>query len=236
MPRRYNIKYNVIEAKYKTFYDTEQIGLSNNLVFNNNCVNTYKVQWPAVGSGMDERVGNKINNVSLRVEYDLGLTNQATYLLSSNLTTAADPQFFMKCRMMVIDIPDEEALTANQAYDYFTSIFEYYDNNPAFQSTHTKSLRVNGPYNGKYSILYDEPFMLTIKHPEHHKVFNVKLKDNLEFKPGTQNLQNHNYYIWIVMPKFYRTDLSTAFRQQVDTLYQHPFSSFMNIKLTWFDN
>lgn len=228
-------KYNLIEAKYKVFYDTEQVGLKNNLLFNDTCVNTYKLEWPSVGSNMDQRVGNKINNVSIRVEYDLGLTSYLTYLLQSNLTTAADPQFFMKCRMMVIDIPDEEALTANQAYDYFTSIFEYYDNNPAYQSTHTKSLRVNGPYNGMFNILYDEPFMLTLKHPEHHKVFNLKLKDNLEFKPGTQNLQNHNYYIWLILPKFYRTDLSTSLRQQIETLYQYPFTSFMNIKLTWFD-
>ncbi|MBW3986153.1 hypothetical protein HHB58_11075, partial [Neisseria meningitidis] len=189
-------KYNLIEAKYKTFYNTEQLGLANNQLFNGGCVDTYKLQWPSTGPGMDQRVGNKINNVSIRVEYDLGLTDYRTYLLSSNLTTAADPQFFMKCRLMVIDIPDEEALTAQQAYDYFTSIFEYYDNNPAYQSTHTKSLRVNGPYNGMFNILYDEPFMLTLKHPEHHKVFNLKLKDNLEFKPGTNNLQNHNYYIW----------------------------------------
>ena len=235
MSRNYNIRYNAIEAKYKVFYNTEQVGLSNNLLFNDRCVDTYKVEWPAVGSGNDQRVGNKINNVSIRVEYDLGLTDFKTFLLQSQLTTAADPQFFMKCRLMLIDIPDEEALTAQQAYDYFTSIFEYYDNNPAFQSTHTKALRVNGPYNGMFSILYDEPFMLTNNHPEHHNVFNLKLKDTLLFKPGTNNLQNHNYYIWLVLPKFYRTDLSTSLRQQIETLYQYPLSSFMNIKITYFD-
>lgn len=229
-------KYNIIEAKYKTFYNSENIGLNDNNIWNEHCVDTYKLTWPIVGSGMDERIGNKINNVSIRVEYDLGLSNPIITYLQSQLTTAVDPQFFLKWRLMVIDIPDEEALTAQQAYDYFTSIFEYYENNPAYQSTHTKSLRVNGPYNGMFNILYDEPFMITNKHPEHHKVFNVKLKNNLEFKPGTNNLQNHNYYIWLISPKFYYTDVSSAVRQQITTVAQYPFHYTMNIKTTWFDN
>lgn len=228
-------KYNLIEAKHKTFYNYEFLSLEDNNLFNTHCVDTYKLEWPVVGSENDQRVGNKINNVSIRVEYDFALTDYRTYLLESQLTTAADPQFFMKCRCIVIDIPDEEALTAQQAYDYFTSIFEYYENNQAYQSTHTKSIRVNGPYNGMYSILYDELITINNKHPEHHKVFNLKLKDNLEFKPGTNNLQNHNYYIWFLTPKYYYTDISTSMRQQISSIYTHPFKLQMNIKTTWFD-
>lgn len=228
-------KYNLIEAKHKTFYNYESLSLEDNNLFNTHCVDPYKLEWPTVGSNNDQRVGNKINNVSIRVEYDFNLTDYRTFLLESQLTTAADPQFFMKCRCIVIDIPDEEALTVQQAYDYFTSLFEYYENNEAYQSTHTKSLRVNGPYNGMFSILYDELITINHKHPEHHKVFNLKLKDNLEFKPGTNNLQNHNYYIWFIMPKYYYIDISTSLRQQISTLYTHPFKLTMNIKTTWFD-
>ncbi len=228
-------KYNLIEAKHKTFYNYESVGLNDNNLFNNSCVDTYKLEWPTVGSNNDQRVGNKINNVSIRVEYDVALTNINLALLQSQLTTAVDPQFFMKCRCMVIDIPDEEALTIQQAYDYFTSIFEFYENNQAYQSTHTKSIRVNGPYNGMYNILYDELITINNKHPEHHKVFNLKLKDNLEFKPGTNNLQNHNYYIWFITPKYYYTDVSTSIRQQISTVYQYPLKLTMNIKTTWFD-
>lgn len=233
--RNYNIRYNAIEAKHKTFYNFEFLSLKNNELWNDKCVDTYKIEWPEVGPGEAQRVGNKINNVSIRVEYDLALTNQATYLLSSNLTTAADPQFFMKCRCMVIDIPDEEALTAQQAYDYFTSMFEYYENNQAYQSTHTKALRVNGPYTGMFSILYDELITLNMSHPEHHNVFNLKLKDTLLFKPGGNNLQNHNYYIWVISPKYYYTDVSTALKNQISTLYQYPLKLTMNIKTTYFD-
>ena len=232
---KYNVRYNAIEAKHKTFYNYDQISLANNELWNENCVDTYKLEWPTVGSGNDQRVGNKINNVSIRVEYDVYLTDPRIYLLSSNLTTAADPQFFMKCRCMVIDIPDEEALTAQQAYDYFTSMFEYYDNNPAYQSTHTKSLRVNGPYTGMFSILYDELITINCSHPQHHNVFNLKLKDTLLFKPNDNNLQNHNYYIWLIIPKYYPTDISTSLKNQITTLYQYPLRFTMNIKTTYFD-
>lgn len=235
MSNKYHVRYNAIEAKYKTFFNYENIGLNDNNIWNERCVDTYKLEWPAVGSGINERVGNKINNVSIRVEYDLGLSSPIITYLQSNLTTAVDPQFFLKWRLMVIDIPDEEALTAQQAYDYFTSMFEYYENNPAYQSTHTKALRVNGPYTGMFTILYDEPFMLTNNHPEHHNVFNLKLKDTLLFKAGTNNLQNHNYYIWLVSPKFYYSDVSAAVRQQITTVAQYPFHYTMNIKTTYFD-
>lgn len=235
MPRKYNIKYNTIEAKHKTFYNTEALRLANNALWNENCLDVYRLSWPTIGSGIDQRVGNKINNVSIRVEYDFAQTSFNLQLLKSNLTTAADPQFFMKCRMMVLDIPGEQALTTQQAYDYFTSIFEYYENNPAYQSSHTKSIRVDGQYNGMYTILYDEPFMLTAKHPEHHKVFNLKLKNTLEFKPETELPQNHNYFIFFVMPKYYYTDVSTSIREQIDVLYQYPLKLTMNIKTTWFD-
>lgn len=235
MPRKYNIKYNTIEAKHKTFYNYEFLSLQDNQLFNTGCVDTYKLEWPEVGPGEAQRVGNKINNVSIRVEYDLALTDPRIYLLSSTLSTAADPQFFMKCRCMVVDIPDEEALTAQQAYDYFTSMFEYYENNQAYQSTHTKSLRVNGPYNGMFTILYDELITINMKHPEHHKVFNLNLKNTLEFKPGTNNPQNHNYYIWVIMPKYYYTDISTSLKNQISTLYQYPLKLTMNIKTTYFD-
>ena len=228
-------KYNVIEAKHKTFYNNESISLMDNNLFNTGCVDTYKLEWPVVGAGEDQRVGNKINNVSIRVEYDVALTDPRIYLLQSNLTTAADPQFFMKCRCMVVDIPDEQALTIQQAYDYFTSMFEYYENNQAYQSTHTKALRVNGPYTGMYSILYDELITINHKHAEHHKVFNLKLKNNLEFKPGTNNPQNHNYYIWFIMPKYYYTDISTSLRNQIGDLHIYPIKLTMNIKTTWFD-
>ena len=228
-------KYNVIEAKHKTFYNNESISLMDNNLFNTGCVDTYKLEWPVVGAGEDQRVGNKINNVSIRVEYDVALTDPRIYLLQSNLTTAADPQFFMKCRCMVVDIPDEQALTIQQAYDYFTSMFEYYENNQAYQSTHTKSLRVNGPYVGMFSILYDELITINMSHPEHHNVFNLKLKDTLLFKAGTNNLQNHNYYIWFIMPKYYYTDISTSLKNQIDILYTYPFKLTMNIKTTYFD-
>ena len=235
MTNRYNVRYNAIEAKHKTSWNYEQLNLANNVLFNTDCVDSYKIEWPTVGSNNDQRVGNKINNVSIRVEYDFALTDPRTYLLSSNLTTAADPQFFMKCRCMVVDIPDEEALTAQQAYDYFTSMFEYYENNQAYQSTHTKSLRVNGPYVGMFSILYDELITINMSHPEHHNVFNLKLKDTLLFKAGTNNLQNHNYYIWFIMPKYYYTDISTSLKNQIDILYTYPFKLTMNIKTTYFD-
>lgn len=232
---KYNVRYNAIEAKHKTFFNYEFLSLQDNNLFNTGCVDSYKLEWPVVGSGNDQRVGNKINNVSIRVEYDLALTDPRTYLLQSNLTTAADPQFFMKCRCMVVDIPDEEALTAQQAYDYFTNIFEYYENNPAYQSTHTKSLRVNGPYTGMFSILYDELITINCGHPQHHNIFNLKLKDTLLFKPDGNNLQNHNYYIWTIIPKYYYTDISTSLRQQISTLYQYPLKLTMNIKTTYFD-
>lgn len=231
-------KYNIIEAKHKyQMIDTNCYLNNANNIYDDHCVKSFKLEWPSVGSNDYNRIGNKINNVSLRVEYNFQPLDYRFHLLPSTLSTSGDPNYFMKFRMMVIDIPDEDTLSVAQAFEYFSELFVYTNNDLFYQSNQTKSLRVTGKYTGMFNILYDEPIIINSKHPQHHKVFNIKLKDTIEFNPQIDTRpQNHNYFIWFIMPKLYYTDVSPAIREQIGTLHNYPIDFRANIKLTWFDN
>lgn len=231
-------KYNVIEAKHMYQMIDANYYLSNaNKLYDANCVKPTRLEWPSVGSNDYQRIGNKINNVSLRVEYNFEPYDYRFQLFPSTLSTSGDPNYFMKFRMMVIDIPDEDNLTTAQAFEYFSEMFVYTNNDLFYQSNHTRSLRVTGKYNGMFTILYDEPIVINCKHPQHHKVFNIKLKDTIEFNPQINTRpQNHNYFIFFIMPKLYYQDVSPGVQSQLDSLYNLPIDFRANIKLTWFDN
>ncbi len=231
-------KYNVIEAKhrYQMIDSNYYLSRANADEYDIECVKCYKLEYPGPGENENMRIGNKINNVSLRLEYNVSPRSYLYYLLPSQLSTAADPNFFMKFRFMIMDIPDEENLTSRLATEYFQDMFTFTHDSPTVQSNHTKSLRVSGPNVGNFKILYDEPFLLDIKHPFHHKVINLNLINTLLFKENQDNPQNHNYYIWFIMPKYYNIDVSSAVKEQIANLSNQPIDFRMNIKLTWFDN
>lgn len=232
MPTRYNL----IEAKHKYQYISKSYNLStaNGNVYDSTCVKSTTLGYPTIGAEEHQRIGNKINNVQLRVEYDVNIRSYLLQLLPSTLSTAADPNFFMKFRVMVIDIYDIQNISQQEANNYFTEMFVYYDNNNN-QSNHVKSLRVSGLHTGNFKILYDEAFIIDNKHPFHHKSFNVKLANVIKFD-NTSNIENHNYYLWFIMPKYYYMDISHALQDQITTLYDKPIDFRANMKLTWFDN
>ena len=231
-------KYNIIEAKhrYQMLDSNYYLSRANGDIFDSECVKCFQLEYPGPGENENMRIGNKINNVSLRIEYNVSPRDYRFYLLPSNLTTAADPNFYMKFRMMIVDIPDEANMTSRIASEYFQDMFTFTYNNATVQSNHTKSLRVSGPNVGNFKILYDEPFIIDCKHPFHHKVINLNLINTLLFKENQDNPQNHNYYIWFIMPKYYNIDVSTAVKEQIATLFELPIDFRANIKLTWFDN
>ena len=233
MPTRYNL----IEAKHKYQYLSKSFNLStsNGNVYDSGCVKVTKLLFPTIGAEEYQRIGNKINSVQLRVEYDLNLSSYQLQLLPSTLSTAADPNFFMKFRVMLIDIVDKVDISQQDAYDYFTNMFIYYSDGNQ-QSNHVKSLRVSGPNTGNFSILYDECFIIDTKHPFHHKAFNVKLANTLKFDGNQQTPENHNYYLWFIMPKYYYMDISQALQDQITALYDRTIEFKANLKLTWFDN
>lgn len=230
------IKYNLIEAKhmYQNINTNYYLSTENGNVWDSTCVKSTPLTYPTIGANETQRIGNKINNVQLRVEYDVNLRDFKRYLFPANISTAPDPNFFMKFRLMVIDIIDREELNPVDAYRYFTDMFVYYSDD-ASQSNHVKSLRVSGPNTGGFKILYDECFVMDTKHPFHHKAFNVKLSNILKFDE-IGKLENHNYYLWFILPKHYYMDLSTSIQTQLNTLYNSPIDFRANLKLTWFDN
>lgn len=230
------IRYNLIEAKhiYSNISTSYYLSTANGNVWDSNCVKVHHIPYPAIGANENQRIGNKINNVQLRVEYDLNPIDYNFLLLPSTLSTSPDPNFFMKFRVMVIDIVDMPELSANQAYTYFKDMFIYYtDENQ--QSNHVKSLRVSGPNTGNFRILYDEPFIINNRNPFHHKAFNIKLANTIKFD-SENKLENHNYYLWFIMPKFYPIDISNAVKEQITSLYNKPINFSANLKLTWYDN
>ena len=95
-------KYNVIEAKhrYQMLDSNYYLSRANGDLFDSSCVKCFQLEYPGPGENENMRIGNKINNVSLRIEYNVSPRDYRFYLLPSNLTTAADPNFFMKFRMI----------------------------------------------------------------------------------------------------------------------------------------
>lgn len=229
--------YNLVEAKHKYQMIDANYYLSNTGILDTNCVKYHRLIFPKSGSDETQRIGNKINNVQLRVEYNFSPRDYRFYLLPSTLSTSADPNFYMKFRVMVIDIPDSGVMDAASSYGYFSSMYVYTNNDISAQSTHTKSLRVSGPNTGDFNILYDEFITIDPSHPYHHKVFNIKLKDVIKFETGANEYpENHNYFLWFIMPKYYHIDVSAAVKDQAkDTLYNLPIDFRANIKLTWYD-
>lgn len=237
MSRRYNIKYNTIEAKhrYQMIDSNYYLSRANGDLYDTECVKCTQLEYPGPGDTENMRIGNKINNVSLRVEYNVSPRDHRYYLLPSTLSTSADPNFYMKFRVMVIDVPDEPNMTSRIASEYFQDMYTFTYNEPTVQSTHTKSLRVSGPNTGNYKILYDELFTLTPNKPFHHQVFNLNLINTLAFKENEDKPQSHNYYLWFIMPKYYNIDVSSAVKEQIATLANLPIDFRANIKMTYFD-
>lgn len=237
MSRKFNVRYNTIEAKhrYQMIDSNYYLSRANGDLFDSECVKCIQLEYPGPGDTQNMRIGNKINNVSLRVEYNVSPRDHRYYLLPSTLSTSADPNFYMKFRVMVIDVPDEPNMTSRIASEYFQDMYTFTYNNATVQSTHTKSLRVSGPNTGNYKILYDELFTLNINKPYHHQVFNLNLINTLLFKENEDKPQSHNYYLWFIMPKYYNIDVSSAVKEQIATLSDLPIDFRANIKMTYFD-
>ncbi len=231
-------RYNLIESKhrYQIINTKHYISTANTGQWDSNNVYPEQIRFMEIGSGESNRIGNKIDNIQLRLEYNINLLSYKFQLLPSTLSTSSDNQFFMKFRVMVIDIPDEPNLDNATASSYFKDMFTY-GSNTNQQSVHTTSLRVSGPHTSGFKILYDK--MYTIKQTKSfiHEIANIKLAKVLKFSDGgVQPPENHHFYVWFCMPKYYQTDVSNNIVYSYETLGSEPISFFCNCKLTWQDS
>lgn len=233
-------RYNQIEAKH--FYIASKLANSLSIIngmYDTGAVKPVRLSFITQGTDENERVGNKIANVQLRLEYSINLYDYLWTLVRSQLTTAVDPLFFMKFRVMLIDLPIYSGnMTAQEATTYFNNMFTYIDDSVVTSSTHQMSLRVSGPVTGEFNILYDKMLTISTSKPFLHKCINIKLANQLKFEAGGEiQPENHNYFLWFIMPKYYLEDVSTALRDQIMEIGHTVGVQFVyNMKITYNDN
>lgn len=231
-------RYNLIESKhyYQIINELRYLNGLDGGQYDSKPIHPFKLRFMAIGSGESDRIGNKIDNVQLRLEYNINLSSYKFQLLPSTLSTSSDNQFFMKFRVMVIDIPDEDNLSNETASNYFKDMYTYLDSTNA-QSIHTTSLRVSGPHTSGFRIIHDKMYTIKQTKPFIHEIANLKLANVLKFADGgLQSPENHNFYIWFCMPKYYLQDMSYNVVHELNNLINEPIRFSCNCKVTYQDS
>lgn len=231
-------RYNLIENKhyYQIINQLFYLNALDGGEYDSKNVWPFKLRFMAIGSGESDRIGNKIDNVQLRIEYNINLLSYKFQLLPSTLSTSSDNQFFMKFRVMVIDIPDEDQLANQEASNYFKDMFTYLEGTNQ-QSVHTTSLRVSGPHTSGFKLLYDKMYTIKQTKPFIHEIANIKLAKVLKFADGgLQSPENHNFYIWFCMPKYYLQDISNNVVYDINNFTNEPIRFSCNCKVTYQDS
>ncbi len=227
-----------IENKHLYTHWEEELDFNNAAVnyIDPNAVHDHILTFPIQGTDEDQRIGNKISNVQLRLEYNINLLNNKQLLVPSTLTTEINEFLFYKVRIMVIDIPDSPTvLNQAAATDFYNDIYTYF-NNYQDSSTHQSSLRESSDYTNQFSILFDRKLTLSYRNPTIHQVANIKLSSCLKFPSSGEIVpERHQYHIFFIKPKNYYLDMDTISRSQIDVIYDNVISTYFNCKVTYSD-
>lgn len=201
-----------------------------------NAVYDHILTFPIQGTDEDQRIGNKISNVQLRMEYNINLLSKNQLYVPSTITTALNEFLFYKIRIMVVDIPDSpNALNQAAATDFYNDIYSYFQNYQD-SSTHQLSLRESSDYTNQFNILFDRRLTLSYRNPTIHQVVNIKLSSCLKFPSSGETIpERHQYHIFFIMPKNYYMDIDSITRSQIDTVYDNVVGTYFNCKVTYSD-
>lgn len=191
------------------------------------------------GTGDDNIIGSKIQVKRIDYTFFFRLEHE---IITDHIPHDGTNSFFENCRVMVVHF--DNAMTAGSIADWFKKSYIYYglSNIDPVQSCHQNRLRESSDYTGKFKILYDIPFKMTLNESVKQMSFHLEPRKNLTFESGTlTNEDFKNTYAFLLGPANYSIDTDARTFELVHRAVfnniqnMNNISGGVNVKYTFYD-
>lgn len=191
------------------------------------------------GTGDSNIIGSKIQ--IKRIDYTIYFRLEHE-IITDHIPHDGTNSFFENCRVMVVHFDSPK--TAGSLADWFKDTYIYYAmaNSQPIQSCHQNRLRESTPYTGKFKILYDIPFKMTLNESVKQMSFHLEPRKNLTFDSGTlTNDDFKNTYCFLMGPANYSIDCDARTFELVNRSVFNNLSNMsniaggINVKYTFYD-
>nr|WCR62253.1 MAG: capsid protein [ssDNA virus sp.] len=170
----------------------------------------FNISYPELGSGHNQRIGNRISNCKLN--YNLQFKTPypgIRYLSESNVDLVANPQYsmyhpdqWMRCRLFIVSFKDE--VFEQTILEWFNQTF--WKNTREHPTMLQKNMSMTTPFTGDFTILHDQ--VITLKNKSLEVNGSISL-GNFMFDKDSSVTQPLSKYIrvFIICPQLYEYDM-----------------------------